>query len=62
MSPYEPKDVDGLLKRLAKEKPDLIFLNCFGFPLELKEKIQKATGKPIIHSSAVIARVLMELV
>ena len=62
VSPYEPKDVDGLLKRLAKEKPDLIFLNCFGFPLELKEKIQKATGKPIIHSSAVIARVLMELV
>ncbi|MCJ7730969.1 AroM family protein, partial [Candidatus Bathyarchaeota archaeon] len=62
VSPYEPEDVEGLLKRLEKEKPDLIFLNCFGFPTELKSRIQKATGKPTIHSSSLIARVLKELV
>jgi protein AroM len=62
VSPYEPKDVDGLLKRLAKEDPDLIFLNCFGFPIDLKHKVQEATGKPVVHSSSVIARVLKELV
>lgn len=62
VSPYEPKDVEGLIKRLVAEKPDLIFLNCFGFPSELKHKIVKATGKPTIHSSALIARVLKELI
>lgn len=62
VSPYEPEDVKGLLARLRKEKPDLIFLNCFGFPLELKQKVQETTGKPTIHSSSVIARVLKELV
>jgi protein AroM len=62
VSPYEPEDVEGLLKRLEKEKPDLIFLNCFGFPTELKQRVQEATGKPTIHSSSLIARVLKELV
>jgi protein AroM len=62
VSPYEPKDVEGLLKRLKKENPDLIFLNCFGFPLSLKNKVIEATSTPTIHSSSVIARVLKELV
>ena len=62
VSPYEPEDVEGLLKRLKAEDPDLIFLNCFGFPSELKDKIIEVTGKPTIHSSALIARVLKELI
>ncbi len=62
VSPYEPEDVEGLLKRLKAEKPDLVFLNCFGFPSELKQQIIQTTGKPTIHSSALIARVLKELV
>ena len=62
VSPYEPEDVEGLLERLKKEEPDLIFLNCFGFPTELKHKIVETTGKPTIHSSSVIARVLKELI
>ena len=62
VSPYEPKDIEGLLNRLKAENPDLIFLNCFGFPTELKHKIIEATGKPTIHSSSVIARVLKELI
>jgi protein AroM len=61
VSPYEPEDVQGLLIRLQKEKPDLIFLNCFGFPIELKKKVMEVTGKPTIHSSSVIARVIKEL-
>ena len=62
VSPYEPEDVEGLLKRLKAEDPDLVFLNCFGFPLELKQRIIDTTGKPTIHSSGLIARVLKELI
>lgn len=61
VSPYEDDDVQGLLDRLAKEEPDLVFLNCFGFPYSIKKQVQEATGKPTIHSSALIARVIKEL-
>ena len=62
VSPYEPKNVQGLIERLQDNEPDLIFLNCFGFPIEFKSKVKEITGKPTIHSSSVIARVLKELV
>ena len=61
VSPYEDDDVKGLLERLVKEEPDLVFLNCFGFPPSIKKQVQEATGKPTIHSSALIARVIKEL-
>ncbi|MCW4050951.1 MAG: AroM family protein [Candidatus Bathyarchaeota archaeon] len=62
VSPYEPEDVEGLLERLKKENLDLIFLNCFGFPSMIKEKVITATGKPTIQSNTLIARVLKELI
>ncbi len=62
VSPYEPEDVESLIKRLEEEAPDLVFLNCFGFPIELKHKIVEATSKPTVHSSSVVARVMKELV
>ncbi|MBD3205209.1 AroM family protein [Candidatus Bathyarchaeota archaeon] len=61
VSPYEPEDIDGLIRRLRRENLDLIFLNCFGFPRELYTQVKKETGKPTILSNAVIARVLKEL-
>ncbi len=61
VSPYEPDDVRGLIERLVREEPDLVFLNCFGFPYSIKRQVQEATGKPTIHSSALIARIIKEL-
>jgi protein AroM len=62
VSPYEPKDVEGLVKRLKRENPDIIFLNCFGFPAELKKRVSKETGRPVIQSNTLVARILKELV
>jgi protein AroM len=62
VSPYEPKDVDGLVRRLKEQSLDLIFLNCFGFPTELKDRIAEETGKPVIQSNMLIARILGELI
>ena len=62
VSPYEPKDVDGLARRLKEQDLDLIFLNCFGFPTELKDRVAWETGKPVIQSNVLIARVMKELV
>ena len=61
VNPDEEDDVKGLLERLVLEDPDMVFLNCFGFPYSLKEQVKEATGKPTIHSSALIARVVKEL-
>lgn len=57
----EEDGVRGLLDRLVKEEPDLVFLNCFGFPYSIKRQVQQATGKPTIYSSALIARIIKKL-
>ncbi len=62
VSPYEPKDVEGLCKRLAAQNLDLVLLNCFGFPTEIKRKIAAATGKPVVQANTLVAHVLAELI
>ena len=62
ISPYEgQEELQGLVERLSGQGLDLVFLNCFGFSSEVKEYISVKTGKPVIQSSAVVARVLKEL-
>jgi protein AroM len=62
LSPYEGEDdIEKLAWRLKKNNSDLIFLNCFGFSSKVKKVIAEITGKPIIHSNVIVARVLKEL-
>jgi protein AroM len=61
VSPYEPKDVEGLCKRLKAQNLDLVLLNCFGFPIEIKRKIEKAIGKPVVQANTLVAHVLAEM-
>ena len=62
VSPYTEGDVDGLVDRLRGFDPHLVFLNCFGFPLWLKERIKGELGRPVLHSSSVVARIVKELI
>jgi len=62
VSPYEPKDVNGLCNRLAVQNLDLILLNCFGFPTEIKRKIAAKTGKPVVQANTLVAHVLADLI
>jgi protein AroM len=62
VSPYEPKDVEGLCQRLATQNLDLILLNCFGFPTEIKRKIATKTGKPVVQANTLVAHVLAEFI
>ena len=62
LSPYEGKDdLEQLAERLKEQNPALILLNCFGYSSKVKRKVAERTGKPVIHSSVVVARVLKEL-
>jgi protein AroM len=62
VSPYKPNKVNDLTSRLKERDLDLIFLNCFGFPQELKRNILEETGKPVILSNTLVARVIKELI
>ena len=60
-SPYGSRsDLELLAKRLATLDLDLIFLNCMGFDHEMKQVVQKITGKPVVQASSVVGRVLLE--
>lgn len=61
-SPYGPiEEVEKLGDRLAKQNVDLIVLNCMGFDHNHKRIIVEKTGKPVLQSSAMVARALKEL-
>ena len=61
-SPYGPiEDVKALGDRLAEQRVDLTLLNCMGFDHNHKKIIAEKTGKPVIQSSALVARVMKEL-
>ena len=61
-SPYGPiEEVEKLGDRLAKQNVDLIVLSCMGFDHNHKKIIREKTGKPVLQSSAMVARVLKEL-
>jgi protein AroM len=61
-SPYGSiEDVKALGDRLAENKVDLTFLNCMGFDHNHKKIIMEKTGKPVIQSSSLVARVMKEL-
>jgi len=61
-SPYGPEEeLEALAERLAERDLDLILLNCMGFNHRSKQLIAERTGKPVIQSSALVARFLKEL-
>ena len=62
VSPYEAGDIEALAGRLAEQNLDLVLLNCFGFPSEVKQVIAERTGVPVIQANTVVARILKELV
>jgi len=62
LSPYGgDSELGNLADRLAGQDLDLIFLNCFGFTSKIRKALVEKTGKPVIQSNALIARVLKEL-
>jgi len=62
-SPYGQLERIEKAARILKEKNvDLIILDCMGFTKDMKRKVQKITGKPVILARTLTARVLKELV
>ena len=61
-SPYEnPEQIQQVAKTLLTKNVDLTVLDCIGYTRQMKQKVKEITGKPVILSSTVVARVLREL-
>jgi len=61
VSPYAgPEAVLSAAKAVPAES-DLILLDCIGYTVEMKEKIQALTGKPVILPRTLAAHIVCEL-
>ncbi len=64
VSPY--KDDIGAIAEAARQLKeagtDLIVMDCFGYNLEMKDRVREVTGKPVILVRSLLAGVLRELI
>ncbi|USG66240.1 AroM family protein [Brevibacillus ruminantium] len=61
-SPYLPGDqIEQAARSLKQHDVDLIVLDCIGYTEAMKQTVQAVTGKPVILSRTMVARVLGEL-
>ena len=58
---YSEEELESLAERLAERNLDLILLDCMGFDRRTKQLIRERTGKSVIQSKALVARVMKEL-
>lgn len=61
-SPYQ--DIQGICKaaeELKKRNPDVIFMDCMGYSVAMKEKVRAICQKPVLLPRTVIARIIKEL-
>lgn len=56
LSPYEKKvGQAAVFRQIQAASPDFIVLDCIGYPLELKRRIQQETGKPVLLPREILA-------
>ena len=61
-SPYgDPEELDKACDSIAATNADLVLLDCMGFTSEMKARAQKKSGKFVVLSRTMAARVLSEL-
>ena len=61
-SPYgEPEELDRAAKEMAGMDVDLVVLDCIGYTSAMKERVRQLSGKPVVLSRTIAARVVMEL-
>lgn len=62
-SPYGKEDeLEEAINKLNKVNDiDIIVMDCIGYNQEMKNKVSKGTGKPVVLARTIVARVLGEI-
>lgn len=62
VSPYgKENELTEAAERLRDQHLDLIVMDCMGYNGMMKQEVKRITGKPVILSNALVARVVKEL-
>jgi len=60
-SPYGRQEEIVKAAKELKDGVDLVFMNCFGYNLEMKRIVRQIIGKPVILARSLLARTLDDL-
>ena len=61
-SPYGPPEkLEQAARQAVELDVDLVVMDCIGYTVEMKEHFQAVSGKPVVLSRTLAARVVMEL-
>jgi protein AroM len=61
-SPYEnPEKLQEAARALQAKNVHLTVLDCIGYTRQMKQKVKEITGKPVVLSRTIVARVTREL-
>jgi len=61
VSPFGGEEGIVRAAEALRAKVDVVFMNCFGYDLEMKDIVREITGKPIILPRSLLARTLDDL-
>jgi protein AroM len=63
LNPYqESSESDRIIERIRENQVSLIVLDCIGYSIKLKEKINLATEKPVLLPRSILAGWIKELI
>jgi len=60
-SPYGREEEIVKAAQELQYRVDLVFMNCFGYDLEMKRIVRQITGKPVMLARSLLARTLGDL-
>ena len=61
-SPYgSPQEIDTAAVKLSAMDVDIVVLDCIGYTSAMKERVSRLSGKRVVLSRTIAARVVMEL-
>ena len=64
VSPYNGLEavLEAASSQVKADEIDMIVMDCIGYTVEMKEKIHKMLGKPVVLPRTLVARMINELV
>lgn len=61
-SPYQVfKGIEDAARRLRTKQVSVIFMDCMGYTIQMKQKVREITGKPVLLPRTLAAAVINEL-
>ncbi len=62
LNPYVSHNrLEGTVQTIEEASPDLVILDCIGYPLAIKERLRKTINRPVLLPRQILAAAISEL-